>query len=189
MRNRVGFVALGVGLLLAGVAIDRCLPPRPGAAAAPSAPAASPSRFLASFDGLDTAMRHLKGVESARISQLHSRGLRVERGVHTVSYHCYCSHAKPLDCDEVKAAMRAIGDDLAAQVAAEGGTTVCQALGWHVEPGEWVYEIGGRRGVVTVLVLPLNQPTPTDLQANLVVLVQVAEFGDAEPGAVAGGGG
>ena len=31
-------------------------------------------------------------------------------------------------------------------------------------------------GVVTVLILPLNQPGPTDLPANLVILVQVVEF-------------
>lgn len=175
MNTRVALTALGMGLLLAGVAIDRYLLPPP-TPTAPPAPTAQPSRFLASFDGLDTAMRHLNGVEPALISQSVGGELRVDQGVHSMSCHCLCSNPNPGGYTEINMAMQAIGNDIAAQVAAEGGTTVCKDLGWGVRPGEWVYEIGGRRGVVTILVLRLNQPTPTDLQANLAVMVQVAEF-------------
>lgn len=169
MRNRVALATLGVGLLLAGVAIDRHL-------LLPLTPAESPSRFLVTFDGLATVFRHLNGVGSAPISQLVGGNLRTEQGVSTRSHHVYCSCDKPLKYDDIKGAMEKIGGDIAAQVAAEGGTTTCNCLGWNLEPSEWVYEIGDRRGVVTVLVLPLNRPTPTDLQANLAVVVQVAEF-------------
>ena len=169
MRNRLAWTALGVGLLLAGVAIERHL-------VVPLTPAEPPSRFMTSFDGLATVFRHLSGVENAPISQLVGGNLHTDQGVSTRCYHIYCSCENPLTYDDTKGAMQKIGDDIAAQVAAEGGTTVCKGLGWHLEPSEWVYEIGDRRGVVTILVLPLNQPTPTDLQANLAIVVQVAEF-------------
>jgi hypothetical protein len=61
-------------------------------------------------------------------------------------------------------------------VAADGGTAVCKDLDWGVRPGEWVYEIGGRRGAVSVSIINLNQPTPTDAPANLAVVVRMAEF-------------
>jgi hypothetical protein len=175
MRTRVALSALGVGLLLVGVAIDSYLLPHP-TPAAPPASTAPPSRFLASFDGLDTVVRHLKGIEPALISQSVGGELRVDQGVYTKSYHCLYSYPSSGGYAEIKSAMQAIGDDIAAQVAAGGGTTICKGLGWGVEPGEWVYEVEGRRGVVTILVLPLNQPAPTDLRANVAVLVQVAEF-------------
>ena len=175
MHTRVALSALGVGLLLAGVAIDRYLFQRPTAATLPY-PAAPPSRFLATFDGLDTVVRHLNGVEPALISQGVGGVLRVDQGVYTKCYRCLYNYPNSKGYADIKTAMQAIGDDIAAQVAAGGGRTICNGLGWGVEPGEWVYEVGGRRGVVTILVLPLNQPAPTDLQANLAVLVQVAEF-------------
>jgi hypothetical protein len=175
MRTRVALAAVGVGLLFAGVAIDRYLLPRP-AVAVPSAPSAPPSRFLASFDGLNAVERHLNGVEPALISELVGGEVRVDQGVYTKSYHCHYSYPNPGGYAEIKSAMRAIANDIAAQVAAGGGTTICKGLGWGVEPAEWVYEVDGRRGVVTILVLELNQPAPTDLQANLAVLVQVTEF-------------
>jgi len=175
MRTRVALSALGVGLLLAGVAIGRYLLPRP-TPAAPPAPAAPPSRFLASFDGLGTVQRHLTGVEPALISQSVGGNLRDDQGVRTRIFHCLYSYPNSRGEADIKIAMQAIGNDITAQVAAAGGTAICKDLGWHVEPGEWAYEVGGRRGVVTVLVLRLNQPAPTDLQANLLVLVQVAEF-------------
>jgi len=175
MRTRVALSALGVGLLLVGVAIDRYLLPHP-TPAAPPASTAPPSRFLASFDGLDTVVRHLNGVEPALISQSVGGELRVDHGVYTKSYHCLYSQPNPGGYADFKIAMQAIGNDIAAQVAAAGGTAICKDLGWGVEPGEWVYEVGGRRGVVTILVLRLNQPAATDLPANLAVLVHVAEF-------------
>src|SRR6266498_2221751 len=105
MRTRVALSALGVGLLLAGVAIDRYLLPRPTPAAPPAA-AAPPSRFLASFDGLDTVVRHLNGVEPARISQSIGGELRVDQGVYTKSYHCLCSQPNPGGYADFKIAMR-----------------------------------------------------------------------------------
>src|SRR2546421_2683324 len=111
MRTRVPFSALGVGLLLAGVAIDRYLLPRPD-------PAPPPSRFLASFDGLDTVVRHLTGVEPALISQSVGGELRVDHGVYTKSYHCLYSQPNPVGYADFKIAMQAIGNDIAAQVAA-----------------------------------------------------------------------
>ena len=175
IRNRVALSAFGVGLLLVGVAIDRYILPR-STTAASLAPAAEPSRFLASFDGLGTVMRHLNGVQPALISQSIGGNVHIAQGVYTKCFHCHYSYPNPGGYAEIKSTMQAIGNDIAAQVAAVGGTTICNVLGWGVEPGEWVYEVGNRRGVVTVLILPLNQPGPTDLQASLAILVQVVEF-------------
>ena len=175
MRTRVALSALGVGLLLAGVAIDRYLLPHPTPVASPVL-TAPPSRFLASFDGLDTVVRNLNGVEPALISQGVGSQVRYDQGVYTKTYHCRYSYPISRGYTDIKVAMQAIGNDITAQVAAVGGMTICKGLGWGCEPGEWVYEVGGRRGVVTILVLQLNQPAPTDLQANLAVLVRVAEF-------------
>ncbi len=174
MRTRMFLTTVGVVLLLAGVGIDRYLLPPP-AVIAPSAPG-TPSRFLASFDGSDLVTRHLVGFEPAPIAQLTDLGVRVDRGVHTRTFSTLCNQRNPGDYDAIKAAMKAIGSDIAARVAAEGGTTVCKELGWGVRPGEWVYEVGGRRGVVTVAIINLNRPTPTDLPANLAVVVHLAEF-------------
>jgi hypothetical protein len=174
MRTRVFLPIVGVVLLLAGVGIDRYLLPPP-AAIAPLAPA-PPSRFLASFDAWDLVGRHLVGVEFAPISQLTDRGVRVDHGVYTRTFSALCNQPQPRGLDEIKVAMNAIGSDITARVAAEGGTTICKDLGWGVRPAEWVYEVGGYRGVVTVAIINLNRPTRTDLQANLAVVVQLAEF-------------
>jgi hypothetical protein len=174
MRARLFLPIVGVVLLLAGVGIDRYLLPPPPVIA-PPAPA-DPSRFLASLDGWDLVRRHLVGVELAPIAQLIDRGVRVDQGVHTRTICALCNQPNPGRYDEIKAAMKAIGFDIAARVAAEGGTTVCKDLGWGIRPAEWVYEISGHRGVVTVAIINLNPPARTDLPANLAVVVQLAEF-------------
>jgi hypothetical protein len=173
MRTRVALPTIGVVLLFAGVGIDRYLLP-PAVIAPPEA--APPSRFLAAFDGWGLVERHLVGVELAPISQLTDRGVRVNHGVHTWTFSALCNHPNPGGLAEIQAAMKAIGSDIAARVAAEGGTTVCTDLGWGERPGEWVYKVGDHRGVVTVAIINLNRPTRTDLPANLVVVVQLAEF-------------
>jgi hypothetical protein len=169
MRTRMAVPAVGVVLLLAGVGIDRYLLP-------PPSPAPAPSRFLASFDEWDLIERHLIGVEFAPISQWTCNGTRVDHGVHTRTFSALCVHPNPGGYAEIQVAMKAIGADIAARVAAEGGTMVCTDLGWGVRPGTWLYEVGGRRGVVTVAIVQLRRPTPTDLPANLAIVVQVAEF-------------
>jgi hypothetical protein len=175
MVTRMAVPALGVGLLLAGIAIDRYFLPPPTTTSL-TAPAAPPSRFLASFDGLKAVERHLKGVEPARISQFWGGIVSVNQGVYTKCSYCWFSHSNRSEYAEFKTAMQAIGNDIATQVSAEGGTTICKALGWGAEPSEWVYEVNGHRGVVTILVLKLNQPAPTDIPANLAVLVQMTEY-------------
>ncbi len=174
MRTRVFLPTVGVALLLAGVGIDRYLLPPP-AMIAPPAPA-PPSRFLASFDGWNLVNRHLVGFEPAPIAQMIEYGVRVDHGVYTRTVSGLCNQRNPGGLDEIKVAMKAIGSDIAARVAAEGGTTVCKDLGWGVRPGEWVYEVGGHRGVVTVSIINLNRPTPTDMPANTAVVVHLAEF-------------
>jgi hypothetical protein len=169
MRIRVALSALGLGLLLVGVATGRYLLAR-------STSTDPPSRFLASFNGLDTVEKHLRGVERAQIAQLVGGEVRVDQGVTTRSYHGLCSYPKSGGLADIRLAMEAIGDDIVAQVAAVGGSMTCKSLGWGVQPGEWAYHVGGRRGVVTILVIQLNEPAPTDLPANLAVLVHVAEF-------------
>ncbi len=165
MRTHLAVSAFGVVLLLAGVAIDRYLLPG-------TTPAAPSSRFLDSFDWLITVMRHLNGVKPADISQLTCDGVRCEQGVYTKSYRMLCSGPDFRGYADIDIALHAIGDDIAAQVAAGGGTTTCT----HIVrgSGEWVFEVGGRKGVVTILILRLNQPGPNDLRANLEILVQVA---------------
>jgi hypothetical protein len=114
-------------------------------------------------------------VEPVDIAQWNDFGVRIDRRVYTRTYSELCKQPNPGDLPEIKVAMKAIGADIAARVAAEGGT-VGKDLRWGVKPGEWVYEAGGRRGVVTVAIFNLNRPTPTDMPANLAVVVQLAEF-------------
>jgi hypothetical protein len=174
MRTRVFLLTVGVVLLLAGAGIDRYLLSPPAALAPPTPD--PPSRFLASFDGWDLVGRHLVGVELASIAQWTDRGVRVDHCVYTRTFAALCNQPKPRGLDEIQAAMQAIGSDITARVAAEGGTTSCKDLGWGIRPGEWVYEVGGHRGVATVAIINLNRPTRTDLPANLAIVVQLAEF-------------
>lgn len=169
MRKLVIWPALGMGLLLLGMAVDRYLIPR-------FMPASVPSTFLTSFDALDSVMRHLNGAHPARISQLTGGDVRAEQGVFTKCTHLLCSDDSARGMSEIKAAMEAIGADIAAQVTTIGGTSTCNDLGWGIRPAQWGYEVGGHRGVVSVLVLRLNQPSADDLPANMAVLVQVVEI-------------
>lgn len=135
----------------------------PPAAIAPAAPA-PPSHFLDSFDGWDLVRRHLDEVELAPIAQMTDRGVRVDHGVYTRTFSALCNQPKPGGPDKIQVAMQAIGSDIAARVAAEGGTTLCKELGWVERPGKWVYNVRGRRGVVTVAII---KKLPTDFRESL----------------------